>query len=165
MTTKEMAERINNDSARFNARTRYSNQIEAKVASDQLLNLLYYLKTAGFEHLSCVSCVDWLERDLFEIVYNLWSYSHKIHATVKTTVDRKEPSLATALSLWPQAQVYEQEIHEFFGVEFNGNPDLKPFFLHNWQDIPPLRKDFDTESYVKAAYGTLEEEDGSELSI
>ncbi len=163
MTTKEMAEKIENAAAEFTARTRYSNQIEAKVASDQLLNLLSYLKTAGFDHLACILCVDWLKKDLFEIVYNLWSYSHKIHATVKTTVNRQEAVLATALSLWPQAQVYEQEIHEFFGVKFSGNPDLKPFFLHNWQDMPPLRKDFDTESYAKAAYGTLEEENGNEL--
>ena len=163
MTTKEMVEKIENASAKFTARPRYSNQIEVKVAGDQLLNLLSYLKTAGFEHLSSVACVDWLEKDLFEIVYNLWSYSHKMHTTVKTTVDRKEPSMATALSLWPQAQVYEQEIHEFFGVNFSGNPDLKPFFLHNWQDIPPLRKDFDTESYAKEAYGTLDEEDSNEL--
>jgi len=163
MTNREMAQSIKSTSSKFSARARYTNQIEVKVAGDQLLNLLSNLKTAGFEHLACILCVDWLEKDLFEIVYNLWSYSHKIHATVKTTVDRKDASLATALSLWPQAQVYEQEIHEFFGVKFSGNPDLKPFFLHNWQDIPPLRKDFDTESYAKEAYGTLEEEDGNEL--
>ncbi|MCK5399847.1 NADH-quinone oxidoreductase subunit C, partial [bacterium] len=55
-------------------------------------------------------------------------------------------------------QVYEQEIHEFFGIEFAGNPDLSPLFLHNWKEIPPMRKDFDTEEYSKRAFDVGERE-------
>ena len=39
-----------------------------------------------------------------------------------------------------------------FGIVFKGNPDLSPLFLHNWKDLPPLRKDFDTEEYSYGAF-------------
>ena len=44
-------------------------------------------------------------------------------------------------------------MHEFFGVEFEGNPDSnKQLFLENWDDMPPLRKDFDSIKYSDSKY-------------
>jgi NADH-quinone oxidoreductase subunit C len=49
-----------------------------------------------------------------------------------------------------------------FGVRFTGNPDLSPLFLHNWKDIPPLRKDFNTVEYAGEAYGLGGDEGGAQ---
>ena len=111
------------------------------------------MKSLGFEHLSNITCVDWLIHNRFDVTYNVWSYTHRIHAVVKVGVGRDEPEVPTVLNVWPQAEAYEREIHEMFGVRFAGNPDLSPLFLHNWRDIPPLRKDFDTVEYASKAYG------------
>ena len=111
------------------------------------------MKSLGFEHLSNITCVDWIEQTRFDVTYNLWSYRHKVHAVVKAQVRRDNPEMPTLMNVWPQAQVYEREVHEMFGVRFIGNPDLSPLFLHNWKDMPPLRKDFDTEKYARKAYG------------
>ena len=39
-----------------------------------------------------------------------------------------------------------------FGVEFQGNPDLSPLFLEDWEGPPPFRKDFDWRAYVREKY-------------
>ena len=139
---------------------KYGDQIEIRSEADHVCNLLVFLKSQGFEHLSNITCVDWILEKRFDVTYNIWSYSRKIHAVVKIGLSRDNPRMATIYPLWPQARVYEQEIHEMFGIVFEGNPDMGPLFLHNWQDLPPLRKDFDTREYSRKMYGFLEEEAG-----
>ena len=157
MTRDALVEKISAETG-FEARARYSNQVELRIEPERTVSVLSNLKTAGFRHLSNITCIDWMERGTIEIVYNLWSYDDRVHVTVKAPVNRDTPVSDTAGNLWPHAGVYEQELHEMFGVLFRGNPNMGPLFLHNWQDIPPLRKDFDPEEYSRRAYGMLEEE-------
>ncbi len=154
MTNRDMAAKIAGGWSDAEAVPRFHNQIEVTCGNpDTIAGMLHYIQSLGFEHMSNLTCVDWLEENRFDVTYNLWSYKYKIQATVKAGIDRGEPKIPTVMDVWPQAQAYEQEIHEMFGVDFIGNPDLSSLFLHNWKDIPPLRKDFDTEAYSKEAYG------------
>lgn len=158
MTISEMAARIEASPAVLSVAERYGNQLELRVEPAAIVSTLSLLKASGFEHLSNLLAVDWIEEGEFELVYNLFSYQHRLHVTMKTRIDRASAHAPTILALWPQGQIYEREVHEFFGIVFDGNPDLAPFFLHNWQDMPPLRKDFDTREYSRRAYGMLDEE-------
>ncbi|MDA3863474.1 MAG: NADH-quinone oxidoreductase subunit C [Deltaproteobacteria bacterium] len=131
---------------------KYKQQYQIVTGRDELLGILNWCKQYSFYHLANIVCVDWLEDEEFELVYNLWSYEFKIGCLVKIRIPRARPWAPTVFELWGQAQVYEQEIHEFFGVYFPGNPDLSSLFLHNWHDLPPLRKDFDPVEYSRQAY-------------
>ena len=157
MTRNALVERIEAESG-IEAIPRYSNQIETSVPPGRIVSFLSFLKTIGFGHLSNITAIDWMKDGTIEVVYNVWSYSEKVHITVKSPVHRDNPVSFTCMGLWPQGRVYEQELHEMFGVSFQGNPTQGPLFLHNWKDIPPLRKDFDTEEYSRRVYGYLEEE-------
>ncbi len=135
---------------------RYGNRLEVITDGPHAVSALVILKSSGFEHLSNITCVDWIDEHRMDVTYNLWSYTHRLHAVVKAQAHRDALEVPTTGEIWPQAQVYEREIHEMFGVEFTGNPDLSPLFLHNWRDMPPLRKDFDTEEYSRRAYGVVD---------
>jgi NADH-quinone oxidoreductase subunit C len=52
------------------------------------------------------------------------------------------------------AQTYEREIHEMYGVFFEGNARLTPLFLEHWRGPPPMRRDFDTRKYVEETFGS-----------
>jgi NADH-quinone oxidoreductase subunit C len=157
VSREELVRKLSRLSAHYEVSPRYSNQIEMRIPAAENTSVLSYCKTIGFTHLSNIACIDWIADDRFELLYNLWSYLHKIHLTLKVRIPREEPVAMSVLSQWPQAQVYEQEVHEFFGVVFEGNPDLGPLFLHNWLDMPPMRKDFDSEEYSRQAYGFLDD--------
>ncbi|MFA9396756.1 MAG: NADH-quinone oxidoreductase subunit C [Clostridiaceae bacterium] len=129
------------------------NQIKINIDKDNLLNHLSYIQEKGFVHLAFISGVDYIEEDEFEVVYHTYSYEDKINILNKVRIDRKKPNIASVVSIWEQAQFYEQEIHEFFGIYFEGNKDLSPLFLENFLDIPPLRKDFNTREYSIKAFG------------
>jgi len=127
-------------------------RVIVNLPKDSLFSLIAFMKEQGFQHLSFITCVDWIEEGEFELVYHLASYEDGIHAIVKTRVDRADPVYLSIIPLFEHAQTYEREIHEMFGVEFTGNDRLTPFLLANWQEIPPMRKDFDTQEYSERMF-------------
>jgi len=128
-------------------------RLELFVKSQHILPTLSFLKSYGFIHLSVISCVDWIDKKEFELVYNLWSYKEKVTILVKTRMARNKPVMDSVIPVYKIAETYEREIHEMFGVDFPGNPNLTPFILEDWSGPPPMRKDFNTRKYVEQKYG------------
>ena len=123
------------------------------INSNELLNLVNYVKDEGFDHLSTISATDWLDEGNFEITYHLWSYSIKVVLTIKTKIARDNPVIDSINSCYgTNAESCEREIHEMFGIKFKGNPDLTELFLEDWDELPPFRKDFDWHKYVQEKF-------------
>ncbi|MGM0446219.1 MAG: NADH-quinone oxidoreductase subunit C [Bacillota bacterium] len=115
---------------------------------NELVSGLNFLKSQTYTHLATISCVDWIEDNEFELVYHLFSYQDKINLSVKTRIDREKSKFVTIKNLWQVASYYERDIHDFFGVEFDGNDNMDELILENWNELPPMRKDFKTREYV-----------------
>ncbi|NJE55251.1 NADH-quinone oxidoreductase subunit C [Thermococcus sp. 21S9] len=132
---------------------RRERRIEFKVPAERIHEFLE-LASEKFEILLQISVVDWLKEKEFELVYQLWSVTESVHAFVKTRIPRENAEMPTVMDIWPVAETYEREAHEFFGINFKGNPRLGPFILEPREyEKHPFRKDFNTLSYVKAIYG------------
>lgn len=127
-------------------------EVKIDALQENVLGILSILKNEGFSHLSLLTCVDWIENKEFELVYILFSWKDGGKIIVSTRIDRENPKFVTVKHMWPVARFYEREIHEFFGVEFEGNDDMKPLILELWDDIPPLRKDFDPLEYSRRKF-------------
>ena len=132
-----------------------ANRMVVRTKQENLLPVLKLLKSEGFRQLKAISCVDWIEEKEFELVYHLSSLNSPLHIMVKVRVEREDAQIETIIKIFENAQVYEREIHELFGVKFRGNPNLSPLFLENWRSIPPFRKDFDTREYVKDVFDKI----------
>lgn len=139
-------------------------RMAACVPPESAFAVLKYLKDEGFDHLALVTCVDWIEQNEFEIVYVLTSYmknntdysaEQQLHLFLKTRILRKKPELKSVIEIYENAEPYEREIHELFGVHFEGHPRLTPLFLERKYEIPPFRKDFDTRKYVEDTFGSI----------
>ncbi|MDA3822009.1 MAG: NADH-quinone oxidoreductase subunit C [Bacteroidales bacterium] len=114
---------------------------------------LAFLKSNGYRQLSYLSCVDWPEDEQFEMIYIVMNWDKAMHVLLHARIDRKEPTMDSILSIYPGSKYYEREAHEFFGVAFPGNPDYeKQLILEQWDDIPPMRKDFDPKAYSDRKY-------------
>jgi len=152
MKIKEITKIFNDVSVKIES----DNRIIIKAPKDQILNILSFLKNKGFEHLSLISCVDWIKEKEFEIVYILTTYTEEnTHIILKTRISRKKAQIISITNLFENAEPYEREIHELFGITFEGNKRLTPLFLEREYKIPPFRKDFDTRKYVKEFFGSI----------
>lgn len=131
---------------------------------DSIPVVLRHLKENGLDHLALVSCVDWIEEEKFEVLYVLTCYmrdntdytsEQRLHVFLRTAIPRQNAELKSVIDIFENAEPYEREIHELYGVHFEGHPRLIPLFLERHYEIPPFRKDFDTRKYVEATFGPI----------
>ncbi len=124
----------------------------------QIVSLLTHLRDIqGFTHLVMVTCVDWIETDQFQVLYILQNYTHKHDLGIRVFLSRQNPVLDSIHHLWKQSRVYQRELHEMYGIDFPGSPEVEiPMILEGWQGPPPMRRDFDTKLYCEENYSNRE---------
>lgn len=97
----------------------------------------------GFSHLSTITGVD--TGSEIELIYHL---SHRdALVSLRVFVSKEAAAVPTIVDLIPGASLYEREVHDLFGVRFDGNTDLSPLLLpDDWpEDIHPLRQEWSLE--------------------
>jgi len=125
-----------------------ANFVEFIVDVDRLKEAALALKNAGFATVVSVTATDYPKRNSIKVVYHATSMVDVEIAGaivgVGVYLPRSEkPRMPSLVSIWPSAEFMEREVYEFFGVEFEGHPDLKPLLLiPHLAEKKPLRKDF-----------------------
>ncbi len=135
------------------SKIRREKRVEVKVEPKEIIPVLLYAKdNSGYTAFTHMSCVDWIEDGEFEVVYILWHPEEKINFFVKTRVPRDNGTLPNIDFIWRQANTYEREIREMFGIQFEGLIGREEFILEDWEHMPPMRRDFDTAKFVEKTY-------------
>lgn len=118
------------------------NRIRVKTVPDKIHDAITTSQAMlGFDRLITISTVD--NGDTFELLYHLIG-QHRIIISLSIDLPRDRPVTPTVSALLPPAGIYERQIHDLFGIMFEGHPDLKKIILN--EDWPanefPLRKDW-----------------------
>ena len=77
----------------------------------------------------------------FTVVYQLLSMERNDDIRIKVALSEPELNLPTIISIWPNANWYEREAWDMFGVVFDGHPNLYRILLPPTWDGHALRKD------------------------
>ena len=115
------------------------------VPPEQLVDVLSALRDAlGFEMLTDVTCVDWLPREpRYDVIYHLLSMQDNARVRVKVPLaDADELHVPSATGVFPGADWHEREVWDFFGVIFDGHPNLTRILMPDEWIGHPLRKDY-----------------------
>src|SRR3989454_3307384 len=113
--------------------------VEIMIDRAELVPVCTYLKdTLGFEHLSCVTAVDW--KDHFEIIYPIENYYNGCLVHVYFFNDTATTKIYTLTGLWHAADFLEREMWDLMGVEYTGHPNLTRILLPEDFKFHPLRK-------------------------
>lgn len=110
------------------------------------------LSDRGFLRCLTVAIIDWIEQNEFEAYYIVHHLESNLYVKVATRIPRNKPRLQSLSAVWQSAAMHEREMWELFGINYVGNPMLKPLFLEEWKGKPPLRKDFNWRDYVNKEY-------------
>lgn len=97
----------------------------------------------NFEKLTDQTAVDYYQRKTprFHVVYQLHSIEDDLRLWLRAPVPEEDPVIATLVEVYPNANWYEREIWDLFGVRFEGHPNLKRIMLAEDWEGHPLRKD------------------------
>jgi NADH-quinone oxidoreductase subunit C len=128
--------------------SRFRDNLRLFVPPSRLAELLTFLKDrCGFNLLSELGATDYLgypgrTRARFEVHYVLKNLDSAECLVVKCGVDGPDPSLPSAIAIWPGADWMEREVFDMFGIRFSGHPDLRRILMPEEFAAYPLRKDY-----------------------
>lgn len=78
----------------------------------------------------------------FTVFYHLLSIERNSDVRIKVALCESDLKLPTVIGIWPNADWYEREVYDLFGIHFDGHPRLFRIMLpRTWQGHP-LRKDY-----------------------
>jgi NADH-quinone oxidoreductase subunit C len=93
------------------------------------------------DFLSSVTATDWPGRDpRFWVVYELSSSELHHRLRVKVGLHEDDLHVPSVTGLFPTADWHERETFDFYGVVFDGHPDLRRILLPDDWEGWPLRK-------------------------
>jgi NADH-quinone oxidoreductase subunit C len=121
-------------------------QATLEVAPGSVHDVLAYLRDADDEPwpllMSLHGC-DYLPSEpRLAVHYQLLSMERCDRLNVRTRVGTEEPRLASVVDLYPTADFQEREVYDFFGVVFEGHPDLRRILMPEDYEGFPQRRDF-----------------------
>jgi len=121
---------------------------------EQTDSILSYLKqNEGFTHMAFMQAVDYLEDGEFQITYMLYNYDISVNLGINIRINRDNAEMDSMHKLWPHIWQYQRELHELYGINFPGSPRVnESFVLEGWDEMPPMRRDFDTLEYSNKTF-------------
>ena len=95
---------------------------------------------------------DW-EGRRFAVVYHLLSHVHNRRLRVRVFAEDDDfPVVDSVAGIWPDANWFEREAFDLFGIIFTGHPDLRRILTDYVFVGNPFRKDFPLSGHVEMRY-------------
>lgn len=121
---------------------RHGSHLDVLCLPEQVVDVARIMDAQGF-FLESISGVDWLDRQEIEVIYDFSRLGGEhCRVMVHLCLPRSEPVVPTICTVFPSADWHERETYDFYGVHFQGHPNLIRILLPEDADFYPLRKDF-----------------------
>jgi NADH-quinone oxidoreductase subunit C/D len=98
----------------------------------------------------------------FTVVYHLMNFEGPEEIRIKTSVSTDDINVPSAVNIWPNANWYERETWDMFGVEFTGHPNLRRLILPPTWEGHALRKDHPARATEMEPFSLDEEKQAAE---
>ena len=132
------------------------------VSREQLTDVLMFLRTLPrpYVMLYDLSAVDerlrqhreGLPASDFTVFYHLMSIERNSDIRIKVALKEGDLNCPTATRIWPNANWYEREAFDLFGIVFDGHNDLRRILTDYGFIGHPFRKDFPLSGHVEMRY-------------
>lgn len=119
------------------------------VEKDLILDILSFVKNdelLRFNYLTDITAVHYPnDSKPFVVVYHVHNMFQNIRLRIKVGLEGDNPTIASATTVWKSANWMERETYDFFGIHFEGHPDLRRILNMDDLDVFPLRKEYPLE--------------------
>jgi NADH-quinone oxidoreductase subunit C len=134
------------------------NNIEDVIAygkENEIHNTIKSLKDDKLvQSLMSICCIDYPQQNKrFDLTYNFLDITNNTRLILKFQLE--EDHIAQSITdIFPNAQWYEREIWDLFGVIFSGNNDMRRILTDYGFVGHPMRKDFPLTGYIEMHYNS-----------
>jgi NADH-quinone oxidoreductase subunit C len=143
--------------------TRFSNDLvraersydfpNIEIKKDHVIEILRFLgeaPEAGYRFLTTLFGVHLPDSQELMVIYQLHNLGQNKRIRIKVRVPVDNPVLPSATTLFPAANWMERETFDFYGVVFQGHPNLTRILNVEDMLIHPLRKEYPLEDQVRS---------------
>jgi NADH-quinone oxidoreductase subunit C len=79
------------------------------------------------------------------VIYHIHSLTNNLRLRIKCFMPAENPTISTITSVFLAANWQERETYDFFGIQFEGHPDLRRILNVDEMDYFPMRKEYPLE--------------------
>lgn len=128
---------------------RSSDMLTVTIDKSVIHEVIRFLKeeeTMGFTFLTTLCGIHYPDDPLpFGVVYHLHNLAENDRIRLKTFLPGDAPHVPTITGLFAAANWLERETYDFYGIIFDGHPNLKRILNVEYLDYFPMRKEYPLE--------------------
>ncbi|WP_444908899.1 NADH-quinone oxidoreductase subunit C/D [Microbulbifer sp. TRSA005] len=98
----------------------------------------------------------------FTLVYQLLSFTRNLFIRIKVALAESKLSVPSIDDIWQNANWYEREVWDLFGINFEGHPHLRRIMMPTTWKGHPLRKDHHARATEVDPFSLSEEKERKE---
>ena len=116
-----------------------------------VVELLKNDATLSFNFLTLIGAVHYPEEKGRElcVVYHLHSWKNAIRLRIKCYLSQENPSIKSLTPLFDGANWQERETFDFFGIQFEGHPNMTRILNMDEMDYHPMLKQYHLEDATR----------------
>ena len=99
-----------------------------------------------FNYLTDITGIHYPEKELpLGVIYHLHSLKNNVRVRIKVFLELEKPTIPTATNLWQGANWMERETYDYFGIQFEGHPNLVRILNVDEMTVFPMRREYPLE--------------------
>jgi len=114
-----------------------------------IIGHLYHHPSTQFQYLTTLCGIHFPDLNQMAIMYQLHNLVSNLRIRLKVYLPIENPSVQTLTAVFPAANWMERETYDFYGVIFEGHPNLKRILNVDEMTIFPMRKEYPLEDQVR----------------
>jgi NADH-quinone oxidoreductase subunit C len=125
-----------------------------EISASEAYNVIEFLKndtTLSFNFLTLIGAVHYPEEKGRElcVVYHIHSWKNAIRLRIKSYLSQENPSIKSLTPLFDGANWQERETFDFFGIQFEGHPNMTRILNMDEMDYHPMLKQYHLEDETR----------------
>ena len=122
------------------------------VKKESIQSILLFLRDdqeLQYNFLTTLCGMHYPENEQLGVVYHVHSFVNNHRIRIKTVTELNDPKIPTITNIWPAANWMERETYDFYGIQFEGHPNLKRILNMDEMTDFPMRKEFPLEDQTR----------------
>ena len=115
----------------------------------EVIRDLYHHPETQFQYLTTLCGIHYPELEQIAIMYQLHNLYTNVRLRLKIYLPVSSPTVPTLTPVFAAANWMERETYDFYGVVFEGHPNLKRILNVDEMIIFPMRKEYPLEDQVR----------------
>ena len=115
----------------------------------EVIRYLYDHPEMKFQYLTTLCGIHYPDLQQIAVMYQLHNLYSNVRLRLKIYLPEGNPSVPTLTSVFQAANWMERETYDFYGVNFEGHPNLKRILNVDEMIIFPMRKEYPLEDQVR----------------